>query len=270
MFTKGTQDNVPILRTIGSTMRRILSVRRGNIRLTLIAMVRRTPILGRVVAAAYRAVIKKSQPFSNSSQYWEQRYKSGGDSGAGSYNELAAFKAATLNRLVEEFGIKTVIEFGCGDGSQLTRATYPSYLGLDVSQHAILKCKQLFQDDRTKAFASMVDYVGQVADLALSLDVVYHLVEDDIFVSYMDTLFGSARRFVVIYSSNTDSQLDSPGLEHVRHREFSKWVEVNQPEWQLHRQIPNMYPWDSQSGQGSFADFFIYMRSAGPSESTNP
>ena len=35
-----------------------------------------------------------------------------------------------------------------------------------------------------------------------SLDVIYHLVEDEILKSYMTTLFGTARKLVIIYSSN--------------------------------------------------------------------
>jgi hypothetical protein len=39
-------------------------------------------------------------------------------------------------------------------------------------------------------------------DLELSLDVIYHLVEDEVFDAYMRSLFAHAGRFVVIYSSN--------------------------------------------------------------------
>lgn len=43
-----------------------------------------------------------------------------------------------------------------------------------------------------------------MADLSLSLDVIYHLVEDEVFETYINTLFKSARRYVIIYSSNSD------------------------------------------------------------------
>src|SRR5690625_7083258 len=69
----------------------------------------------------------------HSQEYWEQRYASGVHSGAGSYKKFAQFKADTLNRFVSEHGIRTVTEFGCGDGNQLLLAQYPQYLGIDVS-----------------------------------------------------------------------------------------------------------------------------------------
>ena len=51
--------------------------------------------------------------------YWNNRYKNKGNSGKGSYDELAYFKAETINTLLIENNINSVIEFGCGDGNNL-------------------------------------------------------------------------------------------------------------------------------------------------------
>jgi hypothetical protein len=45
----------------------------------------------------------------------------------GSYGKFAAFKAEVLNAFVQEMRVDTVIEFGCGDGNQLTLARYPLF-----------------------------------------------------------------------------------------------------------------------------------------------
>jgi hypothetical protein len=58
--------------------------------------------------------------FKSSETYWIARYKRGGDSGRGSYGKLAQFKAGVINKFVEANKINTIIEFGCGDGNQLT------------------------------------------------------------------------------------------------------------------------------------------------------
>ena len=50
----------------------------------------------------------------------------GGNSGAGSYNKIAIFKAKIMNQFVLENNIQHVIEFGFGDGAQLERAKYPA------------------------------------------------------------------------------------------------------------------------------------------------
>jgi hypothetical protein len=96
------------------------------------------------------------------------------------------------------------------------------------------------------------------ADLSLSLDVIYHLVEDSVFDAYMRRLFSFAWRFVIIYSSNMDRDWPS---KHVRHREFTRWVENNRPEWCLLSVIKNPYPFDpSNQEQTSFADFYLFAR----------
>src|SRR5947207_1460070 len=168
--------------------------------------------------------------FSGSASYWEQRYRGGGDSGAGSYGRLADFKAEILNRFVAAHAVESVIEFGCGDGNQLSLARYPKYIGMDVSASAIQMCKKRFVEDLSKSFFlyhpdCFVDRQGIFAsDLSLSLDVIYHLVEDRIFDTYMRHLFGAGRRFVAVYSTNEDSSTDDA---HVKHRQFTRWVEQN-------------------------------------------
>ena len=37
----------------------------------------------------------------NSKDYWEDRYKNGGNSGKGSYNELSIFKSVIINSVLE-------------------------------------------------------------------------------------------------------------------------------------------------------------------------
>ena len=105
----------------------------------------------------------------------------------------------------------------------------------------------------------MSEYKGETADLTLSLDVIYHLVEDDVFAKYMRTLFAASTRYAIIYSSDTD---DNRGYEgtHVRHRKFTTWKEENQPNWKLIEHVPNRYPYRGDYKQGSFADFFIFER----------
>lgn len=197
--------------------------------------------------------------FDGSGDYWENRYARGGNSGAGSYDELAAFKAEVLDDFVEAQGIRSVIEFGCGDGNQLALANYPQYSGFDVSETAIRQCRERFSGDSSRSFHLMNDYAGETAELSLSLDVVYHLVEDSVFEHYMRTLFAAAERFVIVYSSDSDEnpRLLSP---HVRHRRFSAWVAREEPGWRLARRIPNRYPQKGLLGKGSFADFFIFER----------
>src|SRR5690349_8952416 len=82
--------------------------------------------------------------FETSDEYWERRYAQGGNSGPGSYNRLAKFKAEVLNKLVKDNDLESVIEFGCGDGAQLELAQYPHYIGVDVSRSVLSKVRKRF------------------------------------------------------------------------------------------------------------------------------
>ena len=223
-------------------------------------VIKNMPVIGSIVRRIYRVRFKPTnKSFQGSQDYWENRYEAGGHSGEGSYNQLAEFKAEILNRFVCDNQISSVIEYGCGDGNQLRLANYPKYIGFDVSANAISRCLNYFYEDEAKTFRLMQEYAGETADLTLSLDVIYHLVEDDIFESYMHRLFDSSERFVVIYSSNAEVKPEGEAA-HVRHRNFTKWVAENKPAWRLISHIPNRYPYNSDTKSGSFSDFYIYMK----------
>lgn len=222
--------------------------------ITIKEQVRRIPILGNL----FRRISRRfgggqPKPFPGSEKYWEQRYASGGNSGAGSYEKFAEFKAEIINSFIKKENITSVIEFGCGDGNQLSLSNYPKYIGFDVSETVVSDCSKRFSADSSKKFKLMKDYDGETAELSLSLDVIYHLIEDEIFESYMQVLFKASDQYVIVYASDSE---DNEGFEgtHVRHRKFTKWINDNVPQWKLIEHIPNRYR------AGSFADFYIYSK----------
>ena len=201
----------------------------------------------------------KKLTFNSSAQYWQDRYKVGKNSGVGSYGIFAEFKAVVLNGFVKKEKITTVIEFGSGDGNQLYLAKYNDYTGYDVSDVAVDLCKDRFHDDPSKHFYSLNEYAGETAELSLSLDVIYHLVEDSVFEAYMNRLFNAATKYVIIYSSNKVENTDGK-VTHVRHRKFTDWVESHIEGFTLAEHIPNKYPYQGNYKTGSFADFYIYKK----------
>ena len=190
--------------------------------------------------------------FPSSQQYWETRYLRNGNSGNGSYGEIAAYKAGILNKFVEENNIKTIMEFGCGDGNQLQQFKFPLYVGLDVSLTAIKKCIQIFEKDTSKSFF-IYHYKGFAdnsrlfqSQLVLSLDVIYHLLEDEVYENYMHHLFSSSTKYVIIYAWDVEGKKNL----HVRHRKFSEWIATNKKNWHLVKRIENK--------AAPTCDFFIY------------
>ena len=144
------------------------------------------------------SIIYKTRRFPGSKNYWEQRYLSSGNSGPGSYKELSEFKAQVINNFISHKNIQSVIEFGCGDGNQLKLMKYKEYLGIDVSQTIISRCQKLFLEDKSKNFITLEKYQNESGELSLSLDVIFHLVEDDVFVDYLNKLFNAFAKVRIV------------------------------------------------------------------------
>lgn len=220
------------------------------------------PLVGGLLRGLHwslRAGERAKNPFPGTGAYWEGRYRGGGDSGAGSYGRAALHKARVLNEFVAARGVRSVIEFGCGDGSQLRFARYPRYLGFDISAAAVQRCRARYEQDTSRSFSTLDSYRGERADLALSLDVLYHLVEEETFRSYLERLFGAAGRYVIIYSSNTDRNFGFRGT-HVRHRRFTDRVPALAPGWRLTGRKPG---WSFFRGLVRYryaVDFYFYER----------
>ena len=208
-------------------------------------------------------LFKRKEPFV-SKNYWENRYKQGGNSGAGSYNKFAEFKAEVLNSAIAEYGINQVIEFGCGDGNQLTMLRIPSYIGLDVSETILKHCIDKFNNDKSKSFFiysnnTFIDnhHIFQ-SDAAFSIDVIFHLVENDVYEKYLSDLFTSASKLVVIYGAD----LDHPQVtSHEVYRKFTGHIAKNFPDWKMEKIIKNKYPSkDYNDTEGSLADFYFFTK----------
>jgi SAM-dependent methyltransferase len=205
----------------------------------------------------------------SSAAYWESRYRSGGHSGAGSYGRLADFKAAFINSFIAANRIASVLDLGCGDGNLLSLLRVPAYVGVDVAPSTLAACTARFADRPGVRFLSYdrLEPAG-TAELGLSIDVIYHLVEDTVFAGYMRALFDHASRFVLVYASNVDLTWPAP---HVRHRRFSDHVAQAHPQWRLLAHVPNRYPFDPTRPEGtSFADFYLFGRGPGPCTLTVP
>ena len=193
--------------------------------------------------------------FPTSTVHWRRHYERGGDSGPGSYGIFASYKAKLVNEAVRDRAIRSIVELGCGDGNQLAYLEVDRYLGLDISKVAIEHCIARHGDNKKRSFIwydpnFFHDPLRIVsADCAISLDVVFHLIEDDVFEKYMHNLFNCARRFVIIYALDEEEVQ----REHVsvRIRKYSDYIAAQIPEFRVALHVAK---------QGEFADFYVYER----------
>lgn len=165
---------------------------------------------------------------SNVQKYWEYRYKTGGNSGAGSYGDCANFKAAIISSYIKSNNVKSVIDLGVGDGNVLTLLDdqYQDYYGLDISKVIIKNVEKKFPHRKFYHYnGSLKEYQKlkiPPADLVLSLDVIFHLTDDQVFDSYMNILWQSSRKAMIVYSSNNEMPSKA---NHVKHRKWTDWLE---------------------------------------------
>lgn len=194
-------------------------------------------------------------PF-DAAAYWEERYRAGGTSGVGSCGVLAQYKADVVNRFVAEHDVKTVIEFGCGDGTQLGLMNYPQYLGLDVAPSAVALCRAAFRADDTKRFLLYEPGVlrgrgDPGADLTVCLDVLYHIIDDALFAATLDDFFCASRRHAIVYANLNAAQ--PPSVPHIVWRPTLAHLAARR-DFLIERVLPQPYP------QLSAANFIFLRR----------
>ena len=188
---------------------------------------------------------------SNTQNIWENRYKSNGNSGTGSYGVLCEYKAEYINKFIVDNNCTNVIEFGSGDGNQMSHFVVQQYTGIDISEHVITICKQKYSHLENKKFVTYDEYykLSSKFDIALSLDVIYHLVDDNVYEKYMTDLFNSSNKFVIIYSTDMNETYNG---SHVYHRKFTDYIGVKFPQAKLVSSEPNPH------SKMSSANFFVY------------
>lgn len=191
----------------------------------------------------------------NSHNYWNNRYNQGKTSGLGSYGKLATYKAEYINQFITAFDIESLIEYGCGDGNNLSMIKCKSIIGLDIAERAIERCKLLMPQHTFINIAKDPKPEFECADLVLSMDVIYHLVEDEVYEKYMFQLCELSKQYIIIYSANFDS---NEFAAHVKPRKFTenKWLNKS---YDLIKIEKNKYPAMIDT-EGSFSDWYIYKR----------
>jgi hypothetical protein len=199
----------------------------------------------------------------NSKDYWENRYKNNGNSGDGSYNFLAEFKSQIINDFIVKNNIHSIIDYGVGDGNQLKliNTENKNYIGIDISPTIISKCKEIFKEDKSKTFLLDTELSNSnsniTAELVLSCDVIYHLIEEDVFTIYMNNLFTMSNKYVIIYAKNENIC----HCVHVKFRNFTNYIEKYFNYYKLIKYIPNKYPninLKEDNSKTSPSDFYIF------------
>ena len=150
--------------------------------------------------------------------YWNNRYQNGGNSGEGSYNDYATHKASVVNNLINKDNINIISEYGCGDGNQVGLFKgFKEYHGYDISPYIISKCKEVYKNRADMYFYYEKSELPK-SDLSLSLDVIYHIMDDKDLENYLIFMFNNSDKYVLIFSSNHDNNEENKVKDIMVHR----------------------------------------------------
>jgi len=139
-------------------------------------------------------------------KYWEERYANGQNSGSGSYGDNAVFKSSIINRVIDEYGCSNMVEFGCGDGNQMTLFKNIPYMGYDISPTIIAKNIVKYKH-LTHAKFEVMDMNGiydKCFDLSICVDVLFHLTIEEDWYRLIDHVCKAAKKWVVIITNTEE------------------------------------------------------------------
>ncbi|MDP3910578.1 MAG: class I SAM-dependent methyltransferase [Gemmatimonadales bacterium] len=109
-------------------------------------------------------------------EYWAERYRRGGTSGAGSAGGEAAWKTGVVADLAKKIGAKSITDVGCGDGvvaaEFLRDLPGVDYVGVDIAA----ECLPPSTAGRRYVVGDAADAGFRLlpADLVLCFDVLFH------------------------------------------------------------------------------------------------
>jgi hypothetical protein len=126
--------------------------------------------------------------------------------------------------IIQKHGIESLLDFGCRHGATLELLEVSGYLGFDPRSNDIDILRERYLSNPQKKFTDNVNAIKR-KELAISFDVLFHLIKDSVYEDCMRSLFLSSTRFVLIYSSNTERTDGENGTApHVRYGIFQEHI----------------------------------------------
>lgn len=117
--------------------------------------------------------------------YWDNLYRTYG-SGLGSRGEYRNWKWQIIDRFSPD--MKSVIDVGCGDITFWNGHKFPAkYTGIDFSSVIISRNRKLCPD-QTFIEADAQDRLQISADTVLCLDLVFHIMREEVLIKIIENL----------------------------------------------------------------------------------
>lgn len=178
---------------------------------------------------------------SESRQYWETRHARAGALASGghiSHDEStnAMFYAVRIARLIEAIGPRTnpglplrILDAGCGKGHFSRALASFGHLvdGIDTSVTAIASCEAQASERETYAVSSLSQWgPPYLYDAAVSIDVLYHLMDDDEWATAVRNLASLVRLGGILGLVDHDRDEDRVWQSHQKTRSTRRYREL--------------------------------------------
>jgi len=180
--------------------------------------------------------------------FWNQRYRTDLSSGEGSRGHLLKFKVDFINDFVEKNKVCSVLDFGHGDLFVARQLKVDDYAGIDIftaplgSNLKLLNCR-------------FDEYQGQVADLVICLDVLYHILEEeqDYMKKSLDNMIRKTNKHLIIYAQDS-LNTEFFDREYKGHLYNSRWLQYLQTK----NEIKLVYRQQNPEAGYTSAQFFVF------------
>jgi len=207
--------------------------------------------------------MKPHKNSTSSHQYWADRYlhtNFQNSSGNGRLKFRLSYKAKMLNKIFKTYEITKVADFGCGDGLLASKLKITKYYGIEINSEIVDNLKNKFLGKNEFEFSTKFESQWRnKIDASISVDVIFHLIEEDVYQKYMNELFFADAKYVVIRAYNHKSQ-GTGRNSHILHREFLNTIKKYFPNYNLVNvsspRRRHIYLSDSDKNQ-----FFVFKKS---------
>jgi len=130
--------------------------------------------------------------------------------------------------LINKYDLKSISDVGCGECTLLPYLQgIRKYYGYDISPAVLSKVSKNAQDGFSKEFILLTNNTKIVSsDLVLSLEVIFHQVNDDEYLDYMRKLVNSNGEYLLILTMN-EGILKTNHIKnrHIKYRDISKFMD---------------------------------------------
>lgn len=161
---------------------------------------------------------------------WDEHYKKGGQSGDPEDYKLSRRWKYQLLHLYYDLNKDTIIDVGCGDLQFWGDIEHPpdKYTGLDISNTIIQKHK-INHPTRKFICTSATNRIPDLhADVVICFDMLWHILDDDDYVSILKNIKQYSDNYIYIYTWNSNpfrtdlkTRIYTTAVNLIKHHKFT-------------------------------------------------